>query len=208
MQPTVWWVAIVAAVASGVLIIVNAEWQRRQQGKAAAKKDREVAYIAFLTESFTFVHRAQALGLVKQFRSGLPEGMGILLRQRKSIDALDLITQFIDDAAPLYSAYSQIWLHGTQEAIDAADKPLATYASMLASLTASDSKRAPLFALLVGEGWSKAQQALHGQELARMSEQRVAFTRVVRKELGSRTVEFALERAQKIAPNHQEARVK
>ena len=97
-----------------MLSIVNTEWQRRQQGKAVAKKDREAAYIVFLTESFMFVHRAQALGLVKQFRSGLPEDMGVLFRQRKPIDALDLIIQLIDDAAPLYNAYSRIWLHGTQ----------------------------------------------------------------------------------------------
>jgi hypothetical protein len=199
MQPAPWWATIVAVAVGAVLAGGANEWQRRQQGRSAANKEREAAYIALLIESFMFVHRAQVLGLVKQFRSGLQEGVGLLLRQRKPIDALDFMTRFVDDAAPLYDAYSRIWLHGSQRAMDAADELLSSSASMLTTLTSSDSGRPLLLKLLAGEGWSKAQEQAYDQALARVSERRVTFAKVVRKELGKKTVEFALERAKKVA---------
>jgi hypothetical protein len=122
-----------------------------------------------------------------------------LLRQRKPIDALDFMTRFVDDAAPLYDAYSRIWLHGSQQAMDAADELLSSSASMLTTLTSSDSGRPPLLKLFAGEGWSKAQEQAYDRALARVSEQRVTLAKAVRKELGKKTVEFALERAKKRA---------
>lgn len=198
MQPVPWWATIVAVAVGALLAGGINEWQRWQQGRSAANKERGAAYVALLVQSLMFVHRSQTLSLIKQFRSGLQEGVGVLLGQRKPVDAFDFMSQFVADAEPLYDAHSRILLHGTQAAMDAADELLASCASMLTALTSSDSGRPPLLKLLAGEGWSKAQEQAYGQALARVSEQRVNFAKVARKDLGRKAVEFALERNTKL----------
>jgi hypothetical protein len=53
------------------------------------------------------------------------------------------------------------------------------------------------YRVLVGEVWAKEQLAKYDSALTKLAEERVAFLKVLRREMGNDVVELALERAER-----------
>lgn len=185
---------MVGVVLGSLIVSLSTEWQRRRQGAAAEKKDREAAYIALLVSSMAFVNRAQALNSAKRFRSGFVEWRDVTLGRRKPADPLELYEFFSRDGDKLNEAWARVWAIGSQEAIDAADRVVSACAALLDSAVAIDPKRTWLTTLTIGERWTADQERACDEAPRRVAEQRVAFATVIRQDANRKAVQFALER--------------
>jgi hypothetical protein len=196
-----WPPAVVAAfIASGITLlgtVVRDSRQRIRDGKSAVKKSRSAAYGDMLAHSMSLAARAQTVRGLLPLRSGLDEGVSIVLRLRKPIDSFDLHDWLDRDLAPLTNAWSQVWAVGSQEGIDAADELMDACADLIGAATKHDESRNKVRAAVRGIVWTPEEVESYDKALSRLSEQRVAFVRLMRQELGAPTVEFALERARR-----------
>jgi hypothetical protein len=201
-----WPPAVVAAfVASGVTFlgtVVRDSRQRKRDTKSAATKSRSAAYGDLLARSMSLAHRAQTIRSMLPLRSGLEEGVSVVLRLRKPLDAFDLHDWLDKDMAPLTDAWSQVWTVGSQKGVDAADELMNACADLVAAATQHDESRERGRTTVRGIVWTPAEIEAYDETLKVFAEQRVAFARLMRQEMGAPTVEFALERARKKAAEH------
>jgi hypothetical protein len=154
-----------------------------------------------VNRSLTFAFRARTLGDAMRFRSGLNESLSVLLRLRRTLDSLELYDWMDMDYRPLGDAWSRIWVVGTQQAIDTADRVVTACDEVLSAATAQPDRNllARAFRALVGEVWTKKQLADFDAALTRLAEERAAFVKLMRSEMGKEAVELALERAERQA---------
>ncbi len=82
------------------LVAVQSRGARRAQVQSA----RGAAYSRLLSSSGLIVHSANAMHVTMRTRSGVFEGVDVLLRLKKPMDALDLDDFLRRDTAPLYDA--------------------------------------------------------------------------------------------------------
>jgi hypothetical protein len=192
------WVPVVAALGASLLTGLATwgigQWQQAKRDKGEAQQARSAAYRELLIYSVDFIRRAQALGHMVRLRSGFAEGVAVTLRQRKPVEMFDLFEWVDKSMQPLTAAWSQIWLVGSQAAIDAADSLMNSCADFMEAATASDPGRGYLAKLVKGEAPSAEQTAAFHAALKCVSRERVAFARLVRKDLGRIPVTFTLER--------------
>ena len=182
------WAPVIAALGSSFLTLLGTVgWDQRKErraNRAAEMQEQHAAYQEVLNRSMTFALRAKTLGDAMRVRSGLSEGLAVALWQRREVDPFELYEWIDRDFRPLGDAWARIWVVGTQEAIDAADKLVTTCGELMAAATARPQRgfisRVQTF--VVGELWSE--------------EQLVAFVKVMRREMDKKTVRLALDHDQ------------
>jgi hypothetical protein len=96
---------------------------------------RAAAYAELLTRSLAAASRIQAARTTMQLRSGLQEGLSILLHHCKPLDFFDFYDWLHQDMTPLHEAWSKVWMVGSQEAMDAADRLVTACADLFTSYT-------------------------------------------------------------------------
>jgi hypothetical protein len=199
------WAPVVAALGASLLTMLGTwglyQLQRRHTSRAAERQGQFAAYLEVLSRSFTFALRASALGDAMRLRSGLGEGLSIALWHSRPLDPLDLHDWMDKDYRPLTDAWTQVWAVGTQQAIDAADGVMMACRELMTTATDRPVRGWILRAYkgLVGEVWTKEQLAKYDSALTKLAEERVAFLKVLRREMGNDVVELALERAERQA---------
>ncbi len=113
-----WSPAVIAALVGGLIVAINNAVrdrnQRRREAEGALKRERAAAYGELLARSLALAGRVQTVRGMLPLRSGLDEGLNILLRLRKPLDLFELYDWLGQDMGPLQDAWSKILIVGTQ----------------------------------------------------------------------------------------------
>lgn len=199
------WAPVIAALGASFLTVLGTwglnQFQHRQAKREAERQEQHAAYQLVLNRSMTFAFRARTLGDAMRFRSGLNESLSVLLRLRRTLDSLELYDWIDRDLRPLGDAWLRVWVVGTQQAIDAADRVMIACEEVMGAATARPNRGliGRAYRALAGEVWTKEQLANFDSALERLAEERVAFVKIMREEMGKEAVELALERARRQA---------
>jgi hypothetical protein len=153
----------------------DAAQRRGEQGKA---------YAELLTASALVMNLGGVLRLV-QVRSGSSESVGLSSTQRKPFDPIELDNLLRRDYEPLIRARTNVWLVGSQAAIDQANRIVNIAAEMTGMSISRGKARDGLSKFLLGERWTKAQSTEWQGALQALDDGRKAFREVARHELGS-----------------------
>jgi hypothetical protein len=128
-------------------------WQQRRRNEAEALENKVAAYHQMITSSVAVMTRAAAL------RSGLKEGLDVVLRHRNPLDPMELHDWLAQDAAPLYQAWSMVQMSGSHEAVRVATTLLDACAGVIGVATESGQAHGKIAGTIKGIAWTDTQQA-------------------------------------------------
>jgi hypothetical protein len=192
------WAPVVAALGASFLTISGtfglAQWQRWRDGRASGKNARQAVYGEFHARIFSFARRVESLGLTKQLRSGIDEGISVVTRQRKPLDLFALYDWVDVEFKPLNDAYSKICAMGSQEAVDVAARLLSTCGELTNYAIATDEQRGYLIKLIRGEVQTDEQKSDYQKCLVTLFKENEKLARLIRKETGRPAAIFPIER--------------
>jgi hypothetical protein len=118
------WAVVVAALGAAFLTIAGTFWLERwrlaRSGREADEGKLREACVQMDSHALRLVVRANAIYLTALVRSGLGEGLDILLHQRKPLDPMELTDWLSQDFGPMLEAQSFIELVGDRDLIQAA----------------------------------------------------------------------------------------
>lgn len=199
------WVPVIAALGASILTNlgnVGLYWlQRRKESKAAVRKEQAEAYGDLLARTSLLHYRAMLAGVLARSHSGLEYRLNLLFRFSRPIDFFEM-TRWTGESFQLVTdAWLRVWVVGSQDAVDAADRLMDAAGGIVSATTSLNTDQSAVSKSIRGEVWSEAQRKSYDDAVRRISREHVAFAKVVRKELGRATIEFALERAQRKSEN-------
>lgn len=89
------WVPVIAALGSSALtgmVAFGLEWWRSSRaGRATQAERRNRAYSMLLARSGVIIHVAGGFHIAMQVRSGLAEGVNVMLGKQRPLDPLELV---------------------------------------------------------------------------------------------------------------------
>jgi hypothetical protein len=133
------------------------------------------------------------MGDAMKTRSGLGEGVDVLMHQRKPLDPLEIHDWIAQDMAPLTAAWSVIWARGDQELIRLANQLLDGCAGLLAASTArmpADTYGTRLRRNVAGERWTPEMRAEVDQKMKELAHAREQLAQYARTMLGMAKAEL------------------
>jgi len=139
---------------------------------ARQRSERGKAYAELLTATALVMHRARVLGSIGQVRSGTTETVSLTSNQPKPIEPVELDAFLRREYEPLLRSWSDVWLVGSQAAINQANRLLNVAVEVIGTGT--------------GRGKPRRAQPSAGQGALRaLGVARREFAEVARRELGS-----------------------
>jgi len=199
MDATVW-APVIAALGASLLTGLSGfgliQWQRWRDDRASTNASKQVAYNELHARAYSFVRRVGTLGLAKQFRSGIAEGVGQAVGQRKPLDVFQLHEWLEADFRPLTDAYSKVCLIGSQEAVDVANRVLAASSDLIGAAVATGPQQGPVARLIKGEAPTPKQVQAFEAAQTRLYKELEALVTLARREVGSTSVLLPLARAE------------
>lgn len=145
------WAVVAAALGSASLTIIGTfgldAWRARRAGKEAHKDRLRSACVQLGSHALGFALRAHALYLTSVFRSGIGEGLDVVLYHRKPVDPMELSDWLSTDLRPMLAAQSVIEVVADEELVrSAADLVLSAMAVLekASSLAAHADSQSPL----------------------------------------------------------------
>ncbi|SRR6266516_3898580 len=88
------WAPVIAALGASLLTILGTvgieRLRQRRAGRDAQRREKDAAYQEVLSRSLAFANRSRALGDMMRIRSGIAEGLGVTLGQRRPADAFEI----------------------------------------------------------------------------------------------------------------------
>jgi hypothetical protein len=177
------------------------EEESKRSAAAQRRSEQGKAYAELLTASALVMNLGGVLRLVR-VRSGNSEIVGLNSSQRTPSDPIELDNLLRRDYEPLVRARTNVWLVGSQAAIDQANR-IVNIAAEMTGMSASRGKaRDGVSKFLLGERWTKAQSTEWQGSLRALDEARKAFREVARRELGSDFAESFLWEDEPKAPSN------
>lgn len=164
--------ALVGVIGSLTLWFASA----RRAGKGAEQDRRQRAYSDLLVASLGVTLRAQVMITVLKTRSGLGEGVAVMLGQRKQLDAMELHDWVNQDFGALTDAWSRAWSYGTAAGVALANSLVDACGQVVEVVTLADAQGR----------WDKARQAMVGVDIGRLTTQwdeRMKLVAVARRDL-------------------------
>jgi hypothetical protein len=164
---------VIAALGSSALtglVALGLEWWRSFLARKAARAERRSrAYSLLLTRSMVVAHQARDLHRLIEVRSALPGSISTTSLAEQLIPPLEAqMNQLRIEVVPLYEAWFEVWVVGSQAAIREADE---LFTRCVALMESAD-QRTP-------------QQMEHWQEAARgVAQARWRLAKIARKEIG------------------------
>jgi hypothetical protein len=157
------WAVVAAALGASFLTSLGSLgvvwYQDRRRGKAGDQDALHSAVLELLTRSIAAALRAQALRDTLRFRSGLMEGVDVvILRLRKPADPMEVL-DWQQDLVPLNAALNEIWTRWDQEGIRLANDLVGKCADLLGTCVAlapPNTLRQRLGKVVIGERWTPA----------------------------------------------------
>ncbi len=108
------WAVVISGLGGGLLGAAASfgavAYQQRRLDRREAASARGKAYGELLLRSLTLAQRAATLMATARVRSGLREGLDVVLRHRKPLDPMQLHDWLMQDMLPAIEAWSNIWL--------------------------------------------------------------------------------------------------
>jgi hypothetical protein len=161
---------------------------RERLRRKTADRDILIAGVTeMLSRSMAISFRAHAMGDAMKTRSGLGEGVDVLMHQRKPLDPLEIHDWIAQDMAPLTTAWSVIWARGDQELIRLANQLLDSCAGLMAASTArmpADTHGARFRRNVAGERWTPEMRAEVDQKMKELAHNREQLAQYARTMLG------------------------
>ncbi len=188
------WVPVIAALGSSALtglVAFGLEWRRSSREGRSARLERRVrAYTMLLARSGVIAHTASGLHVAMEARSGLREGLNVMLRLQKPPDPLDLIDRLRADIQPLYEAWSEVWAVGSKEAISEANDLVERCGAVMGAATQQGKASPEFLRMIAGEKWTQAQLDQWQEELRGLAEARRRLAVTARREAGVEVAEL------------------
>jgi hypothetical protein len=182
------WIIFASSLSSAALAAVITlsvyGLQGRRDAKAARRHSRRQAYSRLLASTGIVVHTADTLHLMMETRSGLGEGVDVLLRVRRPLDAMDLHELLRPVITTLYEAMAEVSTVGTPEAVQLGNRVVSLCADVMQAATERGQARSPAAALLRGEKWTVEQLESSRATVQSLSAARAEFAALARRELG------------------------
>jgi hypothetical protein len=185
-----------AAVLTGWVPLGVVLLQRRHTAQDANVAERARAYEEFLSAIMAFVFGMQAAANAATFRSGIQEGLSILLLRRKPIEPFELLDRLFGDVRPLTQAWSKVQAVGSQDAIDATERVMDACMEYMGIVTASDKTRNAVSRVVFGEGWTSEKQSQVENASRAVFAAREALVAVLRQEIGREPILLPITRKQ------------
>jgi hypothetical protein len=153
-------IAALGASALTGLVGFGLSWlQTRREAKTVRWQSRRSAYSRLLAATAMVVHDADTLHLMMQSRSGIGEGVDVVLHYRKPIEAVDLHELVHPTMTALHEALADVWTVGTPQAVRFANVAADGSAEVMRAATESGQARSELGTRLRGVKWTDEQLA-------------------------------------------------
>lgn len=165
------WAVVAAALGAAFLTSLGSlgvvGYSERKRSQASDRDALHRAVLELLTRSIAVALRADAMRNAIRFRSGLMEGVDIvLLRLRKPVDALELYDWQVPDFVPLNAALNEVWTRWDQQGIRLANDLVNKCMDVLGASVApapDGTVRQRLRQAVIGERWTmQMQEAYEG----------------------------------------------
>ena len=188
------WVPVIAALGSSLLTGLAAfgiEWWRSyKSGKAALIERRNKAYSLLITRVGLVAYLAFQLHALMEVRSGLRDRINTTLRIQKPLDTLDLLDRMASEMKPLYEAWTEVWMVGSEKAIAIANDLVLRCGNVISVATQGGKARPDFMRSILGEKWTKAQLDEWNKELRAIAEARRLLSVIARQEAGIEVVDL------------------
>jgi hypothetical protein len=175
------WVPVVAALGASFLTAIAAigvePVRRHYEEQGQLKRERLEAYAQMISASAGFITVATTVREARKLSTGPRAAVRI-------DNALGFMKDFNADVAPVWNAWSAVWLHGSQEAIEAANRLVDAMQPVIGLANVKGAARSGLLNLVLGEKWTDDQEKSFHEALAKIGKARIAFTAVSRRETG------------------------
>ncbi len=181
------WAPVIAALGAAALTAVAAigvELVREDHAaRGRERTERRDAYARFLKATASFITLATTIREIRKLSTGPAAAIRIS-------DPLGFMVGFNRDLAPMWDAWSEVWLHGSQEAVTAANRVIDSTQPVIGLANVKGEGRSPFAAAFLGETWTTEQEAAFGHGLTAVGKARLQFAAVARKELGADVVDL------------------
>jgi hypothetical protein len=188
------WIPVIAALGgsalTGLLGFGLLWWQSHKAEQSPLSERRARAYSMLLARSGVIVHIASGFHTAMQFRSGLAEGVTVLLGIQKPLDPLELVERMRADIEPLYEAWSEVWAVGSKEAIIEANVLIDKCGDVMSAATRPGKAMPRFMQIIAGEKWTQAQLDQWAKEVSALAEARRRLAAIARREAGVEVAEL------------------
>ena len=182
------WAVVIAALGASLLTSLGSYWvvrvQERRRSRASELDALYRAIGELLTRSMAIGLRAEAMRNAIRFRSGLMEGVDVvLLRLRKPVDALEIYDWQAPDLVPLNAALNEVWTRWDQEGIRLANDLVNKCMHLLdasVALAPANTLRQQLRKAVIGERWTPELQQAHQRAVQDMLQARTRLAEYAR----------------------------
>ena len=174
------WIPVVAALGASALTTLAAfgvEAYRQQVSAATGRSERRrLAYNGFLVRS------AEHISMLQQLRE--LRRLGTQPRLKINLDAVQTLREYMRELLPMFEAWTQVWMVGSQAAIEASNRFIDDTIPTTAAATTKGSARPAVVSWILGEAWTSDQENELKEQLRTLGRQRIQFARLAREELG------------------------
>jgi len=191
------WAPVVAALGAafltGFFTWGAAAWAQRRADKRESLRHRREGYQPLLNASNLLISLGFGSRVLLQARTGVAEGIGLLLRIRRPVDSQELQQQYAAALTAILDAQDALSTVGSQAAVETGEQvamAAANYLSACADMT-SNQKR-----WLALQGWkpTKRQEQELEKRLRELSQARAAFVHRIREDLGEQPIVLSIDR--------------
>lgn len=182
---------VTAAATSG---IGHLAWmaQERKRDRDAQAKDRANAYAELCTAAYLLAGKARNVAVVAEYRSGWSDGVLTALGRRHPADLEKLMDGLSDHFSIVFSTYTKLGIHASQEASDIADQLMIACSEVL-SVCIQASREGWRRKLVNPFKWTAKKEAEFDEILKRLARNRIELMKLARKEVGQKPIVFAID---------------
>jgi hypothetical protein len=175
------WIPVIAALGASLLTGIagfGIEAVRDARARVQeTQRQRRDAYVEFM------IAAANHIAFITSIREMRKVGSGITLAGLTR-DPVAFLQQFTRELTPLNTAWTRVWLCGSQEAIEIANRFVNASIPAAGAAAAQGKARPVLVSRLIGEEWTQEQVKEFGEAAQALGLARIEFAKVARKELG------------------------
>jgi hypothetical protein len=141
------WAVVIASASASILTTLGARWldgsRAKRQAEVAREDELKNACVQIISGAFRVSQKAGALRTAMIHRSGLTEGLDVLLHIRKPADPLEIHDYLLAELSPVLDAQSVLWLSGNETLMRSAGDVILAIAEVIEKSTALPNDRLP-----------------------------------------------------------------
>jgi len=142
------WAVVDAFASASILTTLGARWldsaKAKREAAVARADELKRACVQIISGAFRVSQKAGALRTNMIHRSGLTEGLDVLLHVRKPADPLEIYDYLLSELSPVLDAQSVLWLSGDETLMRSAGDVILAIADVIEKSTALSKDRSPI----------------------------------------------------------------